>query len=114
VKSLWTNKELVDFVYDNTVLDSFYCPELIKQFYTGIDASTIDLIFNQFVVHFNTGDLLVTLDTIAEVTQISSLPQHTAPLPLIDYMAIMGVRCTQLDRGLEASTIFRNVHCVGR
>ena len=95
-------------------MDSFYCPELIKQFYTGIDASTIDQILNQFVVHFDTGDLLVTLDIIAEVTQISSLPQHTAHLSLIDYMAIMGVRYTQLDRGLEVSTTFCNVHYVGR
>ena len=55
-------------VYDNINLDLFYCPDLIKQFCTGIDASTIDLHLNQFVVHFDTRDLLVTIDTIAKVT----------------------------------------------
>ena len=70
-------------VYDNTDFNSFYCPDLVKQFYTSIDASTINLDLNQFVVRFDTGDLLVTIDTIAEVTQIPSLPQHTAPLPLL-------------------------------
>ena len=80
----------------------------------GIDTSTLDVDRNQFMVYFDSGDLLVTLDVIAEVTQISSLPQHPASLPLFDCMTIVGVRCTQLDPVIKASTMFHNVHCVGR
>ena len=29
-------------------------------------------------------------------------------------MTVMGARCTEQNRGLKASTTFRNVHCVGR
>jgi len=61
-------------VNDNTNLDLFYCLEPVKRFYMGMDASTIDLDLNQFVVHFDSGDLLVILDTKVEVTQIAGLP----------------------------------------
>ena len=36
---------------------------------------------------------------------------HSEPLSLIEYMSIMGARCTKQDSGLKASTTFRNVHC---
>ena len=29
-------------VYDNADSDAFYCPDLVTQFYTNIDASTIE------------------------------------------------------------------------
>ena len=57
-------------MHDNIDLDAFYCPELVKKFYLGIDVTIIDLHLNQFLVHFDHGDLLVTLDTIKAVTQI--------------------------------------------
>ena len=57
-------------VYDNTNLDAYYCPDLVKQFYLGIDVETID--HDQFVVHFDHGDLAVTRDTIEAVTQVPS------------------------------------------
>ena len=53
-------------VYDNTDLDAYYCPDLVKQFYLGIDVETID--HDQFVVHFAHGDLAITRDTIEAVT----------------------------------------------
>jgi len=100
-------------VYDNTDVDMFYCPDLVRKFYTDIDTTSVDLNRNQFLVHLDSGDLLVTIDRIHEVTQLTIPPQHTTPLALIDYMTIMGVQCTELDQDLRASTTFRNVHCVG-
>jgi len=86
----------------------------VRKFYLGIDTDSINLDLNQFIVQLTHRDLLVTIETIQEVTQVSSPPQHIAPLPLIEYMTLMGVRCTEQDRGLWASIIFRNIHCVGR
>ena len=78
-----------ELIYDNTNIDVFYYPELVKKIYLGIDTTTIDLEHNQFFVHFNHEKLLVTLEAIDEVTQIPVPPQHVAaPLPLIDYMLI--------------------------
>jgi len=65
-------------------------------------------------MHFDSRDLVVNINTIEEITQIPCPPQHVTPLPLIDYMSIMGVRCLEKDRRLKVSTTFRNVHCVGR
>ena len=101
-------------VYDNTETDAFYCPELVTMFYTHLDQASIDPHMYQFTVHMPTGDLLVTLPLLEEVTTVPSITQHSEPLPLIDYMTVMGARCTEQDRGLKASTMFRNVHCVGR
>ena len=101
-------------VYDNTDLNAYYCPELVKKFYLRIDVMTINLNLNQFLVYLDNGDLLVTLETIEEITQILTPPQHAASLPLIDYMTLMGARCTELDRGLQASTTFCNIYCVGQ
>jgi len=101
-------------VYDNVERDVFYCPDMVTQIYTNIDTSTIDHDLYQFIVHFSSGDLVVNINIIEKITQIPCPPQHVAPLPLIDYMFIMGVRCQEKDRGLKASTTFRNVHCVGR
>jgi len=42
-------------VYDNSDYDVFYCPELIKSFYMGIDTFTLDVDHNQFMVHFDSG-----------------------------------------------------------
>ena len=78
----------------------------MKKFNLGIDTTTIDLEHNQFLVHLDHVDLLVILETIEKVTQILVSPQHTAPLSLIDYMPLMGAQCTELDRGLKASTTF--------
>ena len=41
-------------------------------------------------------------------------PLHDPPLAFIDYMPLMGIRCTEMDRGHCSNTTFRNVHGVGR
>ena len=51
-------------VYDNSEFDAYYCPELVKKFYTCIDTVTIDFNHHQFTVHFDTGDIIVTVDMI--------------------------------------------------
>jgi len=51
---------------------------------------------------------------LEDYTQVPSNPYHSDPLPLIEYITVMGARCTEQDRGLKASTTFRNIHCVGR
>ena len=99
-------------VYDNTNLDAYYCSDLVKKFYLGIDAVTID--HDHFVVHLDHGDFEVTRDTIEEVTQIPSPFQHVTPLPLIEYMTLMGLHCTELDHGVQANTTFCNIYCLGR
>ena len=76
-------------VYNNTDLDTYYCPKLVKKFYLGINATIINLDVNQFLVYLNHRDLLVSLETIEEVTQILAPPLHVASLPLIDYMILM-------------------------
>ena len=53
-----------DLVYDNSESNAFYCPELVKIFYTCIDTFTIDHDHNHFTVHVDTGDLLISIDTI--------------------------------------------------
>jgi len=60
-----------------------------------------------------TGDIVITLNLLEDYTHVPSNPHHRVPLPLIDYMTVMGARCTEQDKGLKASTTFRNIHCVG-
>jgi len=67
-------------VYVNTDLGAYYCPDLVKKNYLGIDAATID--HDHFVIHLDHGDFEVTRDTIEEVTQIPFSPHHVAPLPI--------------------------------
>ena len=81
-------KKWFGLVYDNSEFDTYYCPELVKEFYTCIDTTTIDLDNHQFTVHFDTGDIIVTIDMIENYTQVPSSPQHNEPLPLIGYMVI--------------------------
>ena len=83
-------------------------------FYNALDHASVSYETYQFVVHMPLGDIFITIPLIAETTNVPSHPHHSDPLPLIDYMPIMGVRCTEQDRGLKANTTFRNVHCVGR
>ena len=52
-------------------------------------------------MHFDTSDIIVTVDMIEDYTQVSSLPQHSEPLPLIEYMVIMGARCKEKDHWLR-------------
>jgi len=101
-------------VYDNNDYDTYYCPELVTTFYNAIDYASVHHDTYQFVSHMPFGDIFVTIPLIAECTNVPSYPHHSEPLPLIDYMPIMGARCTIQDRGLKANTTFRNVHCVGR
>ena len=58
------------------------------------------------MVHLENGDFLITIESIQEVRQIPIPPEQIAPLTLIDYISFMGVRCTELDRGLRASMTF--------
>jgi len=107
-------KNLFGLVYDNEDGDAYYCPDLVTQFYTHIDTSTFDHDLLSFIVHFDSGDIVVNINTIKMITQIPCPPQYDAPLPIIEYMTVMGVRCEEKDLGLKVSTTFRNVHCVGR
>jgi len=100
-------------VYDNEDGDVNCCPNLVTQFYTHIDTSTINHDLLTFIVHFDSGDLVVNINTIEMITQIPCPPQYDAPLPLIEYMTVIGVRCEEKDSELKESTIFHNVHCVG-
>jgi len=51
---------------------------------------------------------------LEDYTQVPSNPHHSDLLPLIEYMTMMKAHCTEQDRGLKASTNFRNIHCVRR
>jgi len=66
-------------VYDNSDGDTFYCPDLVRSFYLGIDTASINQALNQFTVHLDHGNLLLTIEAIEEVTQVPSPPQHIAP-----------------------------------
>ena len=37
-------------VYDNSDGDTFYCPDLVRSFYLGIDTASINQALNQFTV----------------------------------------------------------------
>ena len=51
-------------MYENTDVDVYYCPDLVKKFFISIDPSTINLDQNCFVVHLESGDFIVTIDPI--------------------------------------------------
>ena len=101
-----------ELVYDNSDHEAYHCPELVKLFYTSIDQASINFDTNQFMVHMPTGDIVITLNLLEDYTHVPSNPHHRDPLPLIDYMTVMGARCTEQDRGLKASTTFHNIHCI--
>ena len=101
-------------VYDINETDAYYCPELVTTFYNALDYASVSYETYQFVVHMPLGDIVVTIPLLEEITHVPSHPHHSNPLPLIDYMTIMGARCIEQDRGLKANTTFRNVYCVGR
>ena len=81
-------------VYDNSEYEVYYCPELVKIFYFSIDQTIINLDAHQFTMHLATGDIIVTNDMIEGYTQVPSNPHHSEPLSLIEYITIMGARCT--------------------
>ena len=101
------------FANENTDVDVYYCPNLVKKFSISINPSTINLDQNCFVIHLDSGDLIVMLDLVQEVTQHSIPTHNVAPMALIDYLPLMGIRCTEMDRGLYANTTFRSVHGLG-
>ena len=103
-----------NLVYDNSEYEVYYCPELVKIFYANIDQPTIDLETHQFTVHLVNWDIIVSIDMLEDYTQVPNNPHHGDPFLLIEYMTIMGTRCTEQDRGLKVSTTFRNIHCIGR
>ena len=72
--------------YDNSEYEAYYCPKLVKIFYSSINQNIIDLDAHQFIVHLATGDIIVTTDMIEDYTQAPSNPHHSEPLPLIEYM----------------------------
>ena len=82
-------------VYDNSEYEAYYCPALVKIFYSSIDQTTIGLETYQFTVHLATGDIIVITDMLEDYTEVPSNPYHSEPLPLIEYMTIMGARCTE-------------------
>jgi len=101
-------------VYDNSEYEAYYCPELGKLFYANLDQARINLETHQFTVHLATRDTIVIVDMLEDYTQVPSNPHHSKPLPLIEYMTMMGALYTEQDMGLKASTTFHNIHCVGR
>jgi len=46
------------FANENTDVDVYYCPNLVKKFSISINPSTINLDQNCFVIHFDSGDLI--------------------------------------------------------
>ena len=46
---------MVWLVCDNTNLDAYFCAELVKKFYLGIDAMTINQDLYQFLVYLDHG-----------------------------------------------------------
>jgi len=88
-------------------------PQFGNPFYTHNNTSTIDHDLCTFIVHFDSGDFVVNINMIEMVIQIPCPPQYDVPLPLVDYMTVMGVRFEEKDRVLKASTTFCNVHCAG-
>jgi len=101
-------------VFDHNEHEAFYCPDLVNTFYNSIDYASVNHDTYQFVSHMPFGDILVTLPLLAHITHVPIFHHPSDPLPLIDYLTIMGVRCTTQDRGLKAQSTFRNIHCVGR
>ena len=86
---------LFTLVYDNSEYEAYYYPTLVKIFYYSIDQTTIDLDAHKFTVHLETGDIIVTTDMIEDCTQVPNNPHHSEPLPWLEYMTIMGARCTE-------------------
>ena len=79
-------------VYDNSEYEAYYCLELVKLFYVNLDQATIDLETHQFTVHLATEDIIVTIDMLEDY---KSPATHIIATPLIEYMTIMGARCTE-------------------
>ena len=55
----------------------------------GLWANNFDT--NQFMVHMPTGDLVIMIDILEDYTNVPNNPHHRDPLPLIDYMTVMGL-----------------------
>ena len=70
---IW-ERQWYGLVYDNSAVDIFYCPDLVRKYYLGIDTDSINLDLNQFIVHLDHGDLLVTTETIQDIMQVPSPP----------------------------------------
>jgi len=68
-------------VYDNTDVDVFYCSDLARKFYTSIDTSSIDLDQNQFMINLESGDFLIIVKRIQEVTQLPTPHNTSHPWP---------------------------------
>jgi len=54
-------------VYDNEYGDAYYRPELVTQFYTQIDTNIFDHDQQTFIVHFETRDIIVNINTLEMV-----------------------------------------------
>ena len=55
----------------------------------------------QFTVHMPLGDLIITLPLLEEHTHVPIHPQHSDPLPLIDYVTLMGLAALSRTVGLR-------------
>ena len=66
-------------MYDKEDGDAYYCSKLVTQFFTQIDTNTINYDQQTFIVHFETGDIIVNVNTLEMVTHIPCLPQHDTP-----------------------------------
>jgi len=106
-------RQWYELVYDNSDVDTFYCSDLVRKFYLRIDIDFINLDLNQFLVHLDHGIFWSPLRLLRKSRRCLPLLKTVTPFPLIEYMTLMGARCTEQDCGLRASTTFRNIHCVG-
>ena len=52
--------------------DAYYCPELVTYFYTQIDTNTIVYDHQTFIVHFESGDIVVNVYSLEM--------SHTSPV----------------------------------
>ena len=98
-------------VYDNSEFEAYYCPELVKLFYANLDQASINLDTHQFTLHLATGDIIVNVDMLEDYTLVPNNPHHSDPLPLIEYMTMMGARCTEQIEGSKLVPLSQHTLC---
>ena len=70
-------------IYDNSDREAYYCPELVKLFYTSIDYASMNFDTYQIMVHMPMGDIIITLPLLEKLMHVLCNPHHSDPFPLI-------------------------------
>jgi len=68
-------------IYDNSDYEAYYCPELVKLFYTSINHASVNFDTYQIMVHMSTGDIVITLSLLEE--SHVSLATHITAIPFV-------------------------------